>query len=588
MNPLDLLPNMDMTEEEKEVREPSEPAMVLEVRGDLVVVRAGKGLFSQDSPGTIACTDSGADAVLLAWKEDIAILQLLAGEAEPGDETRRVEEKFLQTKCSKDLRGRILDPEGRPLDGLPMPEEVEMRNIFVMPKPKQVRSNQYRALFTGVQGIDFDVPIGRGQTMLFQGTDPEKDRKYLWPDLLASKPVMGSQKDLFVNVVVCRTLDEAEEMQRELKARGCWENCTIFVSISDDPASRMIAINAATAFAEYFGEEGGEGVVLCDFEAMHDVWNVLAELAGQERAARGLLMDPKEEQWVQMQGTVIRESIGERRKFWFRLTNRAINEDGKGSMTLLGWLWEQDGSLQYRLRKAYEMKLEQIEEISRISDEIRAKLVAKVKADAAADGISFDGEADETALKPNPNIPGVPNWEIEEVKSISDGHIILRPPDETVTSVWEWRVDPYRSLPRLGTDALHPALISADSPKLRLKMMQANDRAKLLHDTIGASETLDDKPGVELQFIELLLHQPASQPFSIEEEVARIVVASDADCTRLRSVEGEVTRRETLSALAQELLQTDAGKQAASEIQSLGFVTPSTLEMLNEEVAKFR
>jgi|OrbCmetagenome_4_1107370.scaffolds.fasta_scaffold509327_2 hypothetical protein len=28
--------------------------------------------------------------------------------------------------------------------------------------------------------------------------------------------------------------------------------------------------------------QGGEGVVLCDFEAMHDVWNVLAELAGQE------------------------------------------------------------------------------------------------------------------------------------------------------------------------------------------------------------------------------------------------------------------------------------------------------------------
>ena len=26
-------------------------------------------------------------------------------------------EKFLQTKCSKELRGRILDPQGRPLDG---------------------------------------------------------------------------------------------------------------------------------------------------------------------------------------------------------------------------------------------------------------------------------------------------------------------------------------------------------------------------------------------------------------------------------------------------------------------------------------
>lgn len=39
-----------------------------------------------------------------------------------------------------------------------------------------------------------------------------------------------------------------------------------------------------------------------------------------------------------------------------------------------------------------------------------------VQADAAADGISFDGEPDETALKPNPNIPGVPNWEIEDCR----------------------------------------------------------------------------------------------------------------------------------------------------------------------------
>ncbi|CAE7330886.1 unnamed protein product, partial [Symbiodinium sp. CCMP2456] len=136
---LDMLPKMGVeeSEEEKKRKEPTEPAMVLEVRGDLVVVRAGKGLFTQDTPGQIACTDSGADAVLLAWKEDIAILQLLAGEAEPGDEARRVEEKFLMTKCSAELRGRILDPEGRPLDGLPMPEKVESRQIFMKEKPKE-------------------------------------------------------------------------------------------------------------------------------------------------------------------------------------------------------------------------------------------------------------------------------------------------------------------------------------------------------------------------------------------------------------------------------------------------------------------
>eukprot|EP00439_Symbiodinium_sp_Y106_P007547 s4942_g1.t1 len=103
------------------------------------------------------------------------------------------------------------------------------------------RSNQYRPFYTGVQGIDFDVPIGRGQTMLFQGTDPVMDKKKLWPDLLRSEPVVGVQKGLPVNVVVCRDFDEAKELRGKLQDLGCWERCTIFVPISDDPASRRCA-----------------------------------------------------------------------------------------------------------------------------------------------------------------------------------------------------------------------------------------------------------------------------------------------------------------------------------------------------------
>eukprot|EP00439_Symbiodinium_sp_Y106_P041861 s4804_g5.t1 len=113
-------------------------------------VRLDPCLFPHDLPkeirscfniqvAAVAQNVSGADAVLLAWKEDIAILQLLAGEAEPGDEARRVEEKFLMTKCSSELRGRILDPEGRPLDGLPMPEKLESRQIFMTEKPKEAQ-----------------------------------------------------------------------------------------------------------------------------------------------------------------------------------------------------------------------------------------------------------------------------------------------------------------------------------------------------------------------------------------------------------------------------------------------------------------
>lgn len=43
-------------------------------------------------------------------------------------------------------------------------------------------------------------------------------------------------------------------------------------------------------------------------------------------------------------------------------------------------------------------------------------------------------------------------------------------------------------------------------------------------------------------------------------QVARIVVASDADCARLREVSGELERREALSALAK------AGHVGASQV----------------------
>lgn len=52
------------------------------------------------------------------------------------------------------------------------------------------------------------------------------------------------------------------------------------------PATRrMIACNAAMTLAEYFGEEGGEGVMLCDFEAMHDAGRLGRR--GRRRSAAG-------------------------------------------------------------------------------------------------------------------------------------------------------------------------------------------------------------------------------------------------------------------------------------------------------------
>merc|ERR1712216_1033945 len=100
-------------------------------------------------------------------------------------------------------------------------------------------------------------------------------------------------------------------------------------------------------------------------------------------------------------------------------------------------------------------------DIPRIDDAVREKMLSKLEKEAAEEGGALPGRGGEELEEPSMELPGVPNWEIEELKSITDGHILLRTP----TSIeeegsWAWNLDPYISLPRLGTDALHPALCS--------------------------------------------------------------------------------------------------------------------------------
>jgi len=449
---------------------------------------------------------------------------------------------------------------------------------------------------TGVQSVDFCVPVGRGQTMLFQGSDKQKDKRYLWPDLMELRAIRrgadSAGHEFDVCICVCGSSEEATEMRTELEARGCYDRCVLIVPQSAGPGAAVVAMNAALAFAEQMAEYGGEATVLMELEPYHRVWNTLAEKAGQERREKGILLDPNEDSWTEFQGTVLRESIAERRKVWFAMVQRArnIRKEGAemrektdaGSISILGWLWEKEGGLEQRKQKSYKMKMQKIMDIPRIDDAVREKMLSKLEKEAAEEGVALPGRGGEELEEPSMELPGVPNWEIEELKSITDGHILLRTP----TSIeeegsWAWNLDPYISLPRLGTDALHPALCSVGAHTLRLKMLQGRDRAVMLQDTLGAMHTIDEER-LELKFAELLLQQPAGKPLSVEDEVARLMVVVNEHCTELRE-EGGCTA-EILARMASRLLQSEAGKRVSAEIAETAEVTAEGRELLQKEM----
>merc|ERR1719188_2571832 len=209
-------------------------------------------------------------------------------------------------------------------------------------------------------------------------------------------------------------------------------------------------------------------------------------------------------------------------------------------------------------------------------------MIEKIEAEALAEGVYLAGRG-EKKEEPSLEAPGVPNWEIEELKSITDGHILLRTPTpEASPAPWTWNLDPYKSLPRLGTDALHPALCSVEAHKLRLKMLQGRDRAVHMHDTLLAENTLDSKERMELKFVELMLEQPAGEVQSVEEQVARLVIVENPRCPALRA-DGGCTPA-TLGRLAKQLLASPAGQRAVTDVSERGEISEEARVALYAEV----
>lgn len=555
----------------------TDPALIFCVEGDLVFARNGLKLNTNSKPGAIVKFSGGGEGVVLAWKEGIAVIQ--ASECEPGLGEEVIEQDMGRlTRASTAFCGRILDSRGFPLDGRPMPPvPVSNRMTIEAYKTSFERTNQYDPCFTGVLGIDFTCPIGRGQTMLFQGANEEQDIANLWPDLMCA-PLLRESEGPSCRICVCKDLDAAVRLQEALKTRGVWEESAIIVPTGPGVGAGMLAMHAAMALAEEFSEEFGDAVVVMEFWPMMQVWLQLANVAGEERASRGLSIDPEDENWVEMEGTIMQESISERRGFWFSLVSRANNAKHGGTVTLLPWLWEQQGGLKIRQKQAFLAKLTQVQEIPRIDDDVRERLVRKVKENAAAEGIHLD-EDQEDSIAHDIGTPGVPNFEIEELKSITDGHVILKPSGDD--GPYMWKIDPYKSIPRIGTDALHKALISMEAHKLRLKMFQGRDLYEMKGETLGPSGMLDTKERLELRYVELMLEQPAGEILTVAEEVARFAIAG---WERIDALEGSQCNSETLAQLSRKLLETDVGQQIAAKIETTDArVTPEErLELLAE------
>ena len=166
-----------------------------------------------------------------------------------------------------ELLGRVVDPIGRPLDGLPLKpsgyREVERPAPAIMD-----RSPVDTPMETGILAIDSMIPIGRGQRELIIG-----DRQTGKTTIALS--TMLNQNESGVICVYCaigqKAASVANLVQQLSEAGAMAHSVVVAATAADSAALQYLAPYAACSIAESFMYQGKDVLVVYDDLSKHAV-----------------------------------------------------------------------------------------------------------------------------------------------------------------------------------------------------------------------------------------------------------------------------------------------------------------------------
>lgn len=157
------------------------------------------------------------------------------------------------------LLGRVVDAEGRAIDGRPQPALAGRTQVDRDPPPATERPRIDTPLTTGVRAIDGLLTCGKGQRMgIFAGSGVGKS---------VTLGMMARYTSAHVNVIGLigeRGREVNEFLERDLGPEGMARSVVV-VATSNEPALRRVkAAQTATAIAEHFRDQGNDVLLMMD------------------------------------------------------------------------------------------------------------------------------------------------------------------------------------------------------------------------------------------------------------------------------------------------------------------------------------
>ena len=209
-----------------------------------------------ETPGS----ETRVPAEVVGFRQERLLLMPLAETGRIGQGSRVVNSRrALTVPVGHGLLGRVIDPLGRPMDGLGPLVSDQNYPLDNRPPAAMQRQRIEEPLGFGVRTIDSLLTIGRGQRVgIFAGSGVGKST-------LLGSIARNSEADINVVALIGERGREVREfIERDLGPAGLARSVVI-VATSDQPAVvRLKGALAATAIAEYFRDQGQQVLLMMD------------------------------------------------------------------------------------------------------------------------------------------------------------------------------------------------------------------------------------------------------------------------------------------------------------------------------------
>jgi F-type H+-transporting ATPase subunit alpha len=196
----------------------------------------------------------------------------------------------VRVPVGKELLGRVVDPLGRPIDGLGPVSSATSRQVEVKAPGIIPRKSVHEAVQTGIKAIDSLLPIGRGQRQLIIG-DRQTGKTAICVDtILNQRPThelypFSAQPDWMatdeagvlrrkagvlppiycIYVAIGQKKSTIVQIVETLRSKGSLAYTIVVAATASDAASlQFLAPYAGASMGEYFRDNGFDALIIYD------------------------------------------------------------------------------------------------------------------------------------------------------------------------------------------------------------------------------------------------------------------------------------------------------------------------------------